>query len=67
MLGGLKMEKCPMKKVVNKIEYDEKEFSEDEGGFIKKHHTAICVDFGDCTIHCAAYDYSKGCRLIRRT
>lgn len=61
------MEKCPMKKVVNKIEYDKEVFCEDKGGFIKKHYIDTCVDFGDCTSSCAAYDFSKGCRLIRRS
>ena len=61
------MEKCPMKKVVSKIEYDEHVYSEDRGGFVKQHHTDIHVDFGDCTSSCAAYDFSKGCRLIRRS
>ena len=61
------MEKCPMKKVVCKTEYDERVYNEKEGDFVTEHHTNIHVDFGGCTSTCAAYDYGKGCRLIRRS
>lgn len=61
------MEKCPMKKLVTKIEYDETVYDEEDGDFISRHHTDIHEDFGDCTSSCAAYDFGKGCRLIRRS